>query len=84
MAIRDRIDRGEEPGAAERNVRRELGSEALIKETTREMWGWGALDRWRQDLHYSARVLGKGPGFTLQPRKRDHGTVRKSKTRGAM
>src|SRR5579871_3409783 len=65
MARQDRIERGESPDDAARHVRREMGSDALIRQVTREVWGWPSLDRLGQDLHHSARALRKSPGFAL-------------------
>jgi hypothetical protein len=42
MAVRDRIERGEDPKAAELAARREFGNQTLVKETTREAWGFGS------------------------------------------
>jgi hypothetical protein len=39
-ANRDRIERGESPEEARVNALREFGNVGLIKEVTREMWGW--------------------------------------------
>src|SRR5262245_25965220 len=65
MAIRDRMERGESAEEAESAARRGFGNVGLIKETTRGMWGFGALETARQDLRYGARMLLKQPGFTL-------------------
>src|SRR5262245_24534643 len=65
MAARDRIERGETEGDAREFVRREFGNVGLIKEVTREMWGWTRAERFWQDLSYGARMLIKSPGFTL-------------------
>lgn len=35
----------------------------LIKEATRDSWGWSAADRLTQDLHYIFRQMKRSPGF---------------------
>jgi len=65
MAIEDRTERGEKPAEAERNARREFGNELLVRETTRDMWGWAAWERTAQDLRYALRQMWWNKGFTL-------------------
>ena len=64
MAARERVEKGEEKKEAERAVRREFGNVGLVQEVTRDVWGWGTLDRTTQDLRFGVRMLAKAPGFT--------------------
>src|SRR6266540_3014330 len=63
-AIRDRMERGETAEQARANALIEFSNVELVKEVTREMWGWALLERCGQDLRFGLRMLWKDKGFT--------------------
>ncbi len=57
-------DRGTAPGDARKAARRAFGSIALVKEETRAVWIWTALEQLVQDLRYGVRILKTAPGLS--------------------
>ncbi len=65
MAVQDRIDSGASERDALESARREFGNVGLVKDVTRDMWGWRSVEDFFRDVRYASRQLCKSPGFTL-------------------
>jgi predicted permease len=63
MAAKERAERGASARDAEAGARREFGNVELVKEATRDTWGWRWLKDLYGDLRYGMRTLGKNKGF---------------------
>jgi len=64
LAIAERVERGETLEEATRAARREFGNVLLVKEVTRDMWGWIAIEQFAQDIRHACRSLRKTPLFS--------------------
>jgi predicted permease len=61
--IAENIATGMSPEEARYAAMRAFGNPTLLKEETRETWGWLWLEHLAQDLRHGVRMLRKNPGF---------------------
>jgi predicted permease len=60
----EHIEAGLPPDHARQAALRALGNVTLAKEDARDVWTWGAAERFLQDVRYAIRVLARQPSFT--------------------
>ena len=65
MAAQERLEQGETAEQARTSAVREFGNVALVKEVTREMWGFAWLETLAQDLRFGLRMLAKAPALSV-------------------
>jgi putative ABC transport system permease protein len=44
--------------------RKDFGNPTLVREQASEIWGWGWLERFLQDIRFGTRMLRRSPGLT--------------------
>lgn len=65
LEAEERQQDGLSTSEAQYAAHRALGNTTLIKERTRDMWGWMLVEQFLQDLRYAVRGLKRTPGFAL-------------------
>jgi putative ABC transport system permease protein len=61
----EEIERGLPPKEAHFAAQRRFGNDLLLREKSRDMWGWNWLETLLQDVRYGLRQLRRNPGFAL-------------------
>ncbi len=59
----EQIERGISATEARYAAQRRFGNDLLLREESRDMWGWNWLEHFVQDLRYGFRTTVKNPGF---------------------
>jgi predicted permease len=60
----EQMERGVSPDEAHYAAQRRFGNKLVLREESRDMWGWNWLETFLQDIRYGRRQLRRNPGFT--------------------
>jgi predicted permease len=60
----EQVERGVSPEEAHYAAQRRFGNKLVLRERSRDMWGWNWLETFLQDVRYGLRQLRRNPGFT--------------------
>jgi predicted permease len=59
----EQVERGVSPEEARYASQRRFGNKLVLREESRDMWGWNWLETFLQDVRYGLRQLRHNPGF---------------------
>src|SRR5438552_3689604 len=62
---REQVERGLSANEAYYAAQRRFGNDLVMREESRDMWGWNWLENTIQDVRYGLRQLRRNPGFTV-------------------
>ncbi|HSE97807.1 MAG TPA: ABC transporter permease, partial [Blastocatellia bacterium] len=65
MRVQENIDAGMSPPEARYAAHRQFGNMTLLREVSREMWGFRSIETLAQDGRYGLRQMRKQPVFTI-------------------
>ena len=64
LRAQQNADSGIAPDEARYAARRQFGNTLLLKEASRDVWGWASIECLLQDLRYGFRILRRSPVFS--------------------
>ena len=64
LGEQEQIEAGVALEEARYAARRRFGNEIVLREESRDMWGWNWLEYFVQDIRFGLRMLARNPGFT--------------------